>query len=141
MNDPWWRTTIRILFWFVTRLFLPVVAIATPAVAAYGALHPRAADIAALQLGRNEIALFIGRAGDSECGPNGATPCAPVLRRTYLIAPRMDVSAVSEVAGSISVTTGRGGGFEVLAIWLIGVWCAWHYWFRGMASNYRLERP
>jgi hypothetical protein len=57
---PWYLTLWRITWWVFSRLWAPLMALGWPLLALYGALEPRASDLAALDLHRGEFAVLVG---------------------------------------------------------------------------------
>jgi len=131
MNEPWWRTQSRLLWWTATRILAPFMALGWPALIAYGLLHPHAVDLDALQLGQGEAALLIGTSA---------------VQRSYIVLPRAllnaSVSVVNHFSGTRSVTEYPGQAVAVLLLWGLFAYCTWHFWIRPLlkACNNLFER-
>jgi hypothetical protein len=137
MRDEWYASLWRIGKWLLTRLLLPVVTAATPIVIAYGLVHPDTDAIAALKLGSHDKALLVGFGSRASCHVASDNDCSSVTTKTYLILPGLSGATVEEARSAVAVSTTRSVGIEILLIWLVGAWCAWRYWLRPIASNFR----
>jgi hypothetical protein len=130
MNEPWWRTQSRLLWWTATRILAPFMALGWPALIAYGLLHPHASDLDALQLAQGEAALLIGTSA---------------IQRSYIVLPRAlqnaSVSVVNHLSGTRSVMVYPGQALAVLLLWGLFAYCTWHFWIRPVlkASSNRFE--
>jgi hypothetical protein len=85
-----WIRTVR---WILLYLYPPLVAVGWPALALYGALHPRLPDLDALHLRHGDVAIFIG---------------SSATERSYIVIPRdlphAAISRVDELGGAFTVT-------------------------------------
>ena len=131
MNEPWWRTQSRLLWWTATRILAPFMALGWPALIAYGLLYPNASDLDALQLRQGEAALLIGTSA---------------VQRSYVVLPRVfqnaSVSVVNHMSGTRSVTKYSGQALAALLLWGLFTYCTWHFWIHSLLKTFsnRLER-
>ena len=116
MSEEAW-TRSRALWWISTRIVGPTLALAWPALAAYGLLHPRASDLAALRLTPSDVAVPIGMTA---------------LSRSYVIFPRSlpnaSVSTVNNNFGAPVVSESPGEAAGVVVIWTLFASCVWRFW-------------
>jgi hypothetical protein len=110
---------IRAVRWILLRLYPPLVAVGWPALALYGALHPRLPDLDALHLRHGEVAIFIG---------------SSATERSYIVVPRdlphAAISRVDELGGAFTVTEHSGVALWVPIVWGFCVYGTWYFWIR-----------
>ena len=110
---------IRAVRWILLYLYPPLVAVGWPALALYGALHPRLPDLDALHLRHGEVAIFIG---------------SSATERSYIVVPRdlphAAISRVDELGGAFTVTEHSGVALWVPIIWGLCVYGTWYFWIR-----------
>ena len=116
-----------------------------PFLAVYGALHPREADIAALQLRSAQIPVLIG-VGGAKAGCAEAESCGPAGQRLYLVFPRAlltgEVAVIRESGGGINVERRPFLAYMFLVIWGGCLYLTWRFCVYPLltASNNRFER-
>jgi hypothetical protein len=110
---------IRTARWILLYLYPPLVAVGWPALALYGALHPRLPDLGALHLRHGEVAIFIG-----------SSP----TERSYIVVPRnlprAAITRVDELGGAFTVTEHSGVALWVPTVWGLCVYGTWYFWIR-----------
>src|SRR5579863_8735044 len=116
-KDPWWKSLGYIVWWLLTRIWAPLMAIGWPALVIYGFLNVRPADMEAIDMKNHELAVLIGESWSGECGENA--PCVTVrAQRLYIVLPRVLSNAatveVDEAAGQLKVTDVKGDALVVL---------------------------
>jgi len=121
------------------------MAIGGPVLAVYGAVHPREADISALQLRSAQIPVLVGiGGGQTRCAD--AEPCNPSGQRLYLIFPRVllggEVSVVRDTSRGVTVEREPFLAYMIFLIWVGCIYLTWHFCVHPLlpASNNRLER-
>src|SRR5512135_1339334 len=77
VTDPWWKSLARILWWVLSRPWAVMMALGWPLLVAYGLMSPRAADLNALHLEPDDVALLVGIGGSADAG-----------QRSYVVLPR-----------------------------------------------------
>ena len=151
MREPWWRTLSRILWWVLTRVFSPLMALAWPVLIIYGFTVPRVVDHTAMHMRHGEVAVLIGTAGGdltaglASLNPTCRNPAACSLgQRSYVVLPRAlsdaAVTAVDDTPAGTVVTVEPGSAILVFLVWAACSYGTWRYVIRPMASNNRIER-
>lgn len=136
----------RVVWWILSRHWAPLMALGWPALALYGAISPRAADVAAIHQIGGAAPVLIGIAGGwGDC--HKAEPCAASLaNRSYLVFPDAltdaAVTVVEEARDGVVVRSERGVALVVLAVWLVCIYVTWRLLIRPrvMASITSPER-
>jgi hypothetical protein len=140
MNDAWWRTLSRIMWWVATRVFAPFMALGMPVLAIYGVLDPRPGDADALRLRGHEMAALIGVAEGDGCTTAGCS----LGERSFIVLPRVFstgsvVSVRATVDGSVA-TEVSGGAPIVVLMWAACAFATWRVVLRPIAYHHRTER-
>jgi hypothetical protein len=121
VNEPWWRSSGRLLVWVFTRVWMPLVALAAPALVIYGAFAPYGADAAALGLSGRDVALLIGVSGSGE--PR------VVSQRLYIVPSRLirngSITVVDDDGARILTVDRPIDGALIVLTWMVCVVGSW----------------
>lgn len=131
MNDPWWKTLGRILWWIFSRPWAAFMAVGWPLMIAYGLVQPRTVDLAAMHVAATEVALWVGSAGDGRTG-----------QRSYIVLPRaLATGAVTVVTdGSPPMAEEVAGGLiMIFLVWVTCVYLTWRFCWRPIRSAWRTQ--
>jgi hypothetical protein len=139
LTDPTWREHVnrrrhsflwahmKIIGWLLTRIFLPIIFLGMPIVAAVGCVKDTKTT-ASLNLQSHQVALLVGFGGGDQCSADGH--CIEVTKRTFVIFPQFSIASVSESTKGIEIQSMQGGGILVVLIWVAAGWCTWWSWIR-----------
>lgn len=130
---PWWRTLARIVWWLLSRVWAPFMAIGWPILIVYGFCNPNPADMALLRLKGGETTLLIGMAGSETQG-----------QRSYVVLPRAlsdaGVMVINDEAQSSMVTEQKGAAVFAFLIWALTLYLTWRFWVRGILASIKEVR-
>jgi hypothetical protein len=135
MRTPWWQSPGNLLFWVLSRIWAPMMAVGWPILVIYGMANPRPDDLAVLNLARSETPFLVGAASDGISG-----------QRSYLLPRRFLKSdgliIVHDDNGRLTSEPQPGVAFLVIGVWFGCIWASW--WFllrpRFRTSNNSFER-
>ena len=129
VTDPWWKSLARILWWVFSRPWAVMMALGWPLLVAYGLMSPRAADLDALHLEPDEVALLVGIGGSTDAG-----------QRSYAVLPRALTRASVTVVNDGTppmVEEIKGALLILLTVWAVCVYLAWRYFWRPASTAWR----
>jgi hypothetical protein len=144
-SEPWHKSLARILWWAARYVLAPFMAIGGPILAVYGAVHPRDADLAALQLRSGQVPVLVGVSG-ADVGCTNSRLCDSSGQRLYLIFPHAllggDLAVVNSNERGLTVDYEPFLAYVILVVWATCVFLTWRYFVYPLlpASNNRLER-
>ncbi len=120
------RSYLRFFQVALLYVFVPLMALGLPLLAAYGALSPFEGDRAAMSAEQSGVPVLVGvGSGDESCVLAERTRCVPP-NRTYLVFPRFlsngGVSVVNKFSDSTRVESLPGYGLLYFGVWAS---CAW----------------
>jgi hypothetical protein len=144
-SEPWHNSFARILWGAARYVLAPFMAIGGPILAVYGAVHPRDADLAALQLRSGQVPVLVGVSG-TDVGCTNSPFCDSSGQRLYLIFPHVllggDLAVVNSNERGLTVDHEPFLAYVMLVVWATCVFLTWRYFVYPLlpASNNRLER-
>jgi hypothetical protein len=116
-----------------------------PILAVYGAVHPRDADLTALQLRSGQVPVLVGVSGaDMRC--TNSPFCDSSGQRLYLILPKAlfggELAVVNSNERGLTVDHAPFLAYVILVVWATCIFLTWRYFVYPLlpASNNRLER-
>jgi len=111
----------------------------------YGAVRPREADIAALQLRSAQIPVLIG-VGGSNKGCVEVRPCGSSGQRLYLVFPHVflggEVVVLNDASDGVTIERKPLLAYVFFLVWVGCIYLLWRYCVHPLlpASNNRFER-
>jgi hypothetical protein len=143
-GEPWHKSLARVIWWAARYVLAPFMAIGGPILAVYGAVHPREADIAALQLRSAQVPVLVGVSGSypgcrsQYCDSSG--------QRLYLVFPHAllggEVAVVNSDGRGVTVSHEPFLAYVILMVWATCIFLTWRYYVYPLlpTSNNRFER-
>jgi|SRR3984885_12355021 len=144
-SESWHKSLARILWWVARYVLAPFMAIGGPILAVSGAIHPRAADLAALRLRSGQVPVLVGASG-ADMGCTNSQFCDSSGQRLYLVFPHAllggDVAVVKTNERGLTVDHEPFMAYVILVVWVTCIFLTWRYFVYPLlsASNNRLER-
>jgi hypothetical protein len=144
-SEPWYKSLGRILWWVTRYVWAPFVVIGGLVLGAYGAVHPRDADLAALQLRSAQVAVLVGVSG-GKTGCIDAQPCGSLGQRLYLVFPHVllggEVAVLNDASAGITIERKPFLAYVFFLVWGGCIYVIWRYCVQPFlpASNNRFER-
>jgi hypothetical protein len=127
---PWWRSLAHVVWWILSRVWAPFMAIGWPILIVYGLCNPNPVDMARLRLQTGETALLIGVAGSETQG-----------QRSYVVFPRALSDAavvfINDTADASMVTKQKGLALFALLVWGLTLYLTWRSWVRVILESTR----
>lgn len=133
------RESVNPVWWFLSRVVLPMIAVACIGVAAYGAsvAHDPFREVLAKQ--SSDAAILVGLQVRTRASSKDSASVTVEQSRTYLALPGSLVTGsafvVTNTGESISVREAAGGAWFAIVVWICAGTALVRYWLFPLAVS------
>jgi hypothetical protein len=129
-SEPWYKSLGRVLWWITRYVWAPFMVVGGLVLGAYGAVRPREADMAALQLRSAQIPVLIG-VGGSNKGCVEVRPCGSSGQRLYLVFPHVflggEVVVLNDASDGVTIERRPLLAYAFFLVWAGCIYLVWRY--------------